>query len=78
MKTKMKMTKEWARIYKAQCNEEIYMTKYNFAKAVRAVVPGAPDNVLEGLAIYDPEARRVIRYFERKRRYYERLLRHPQ
>jgi hypothetical protein len=69
--------KEWAQIHKEFAQDEIDTAKYNFAKRVRAVVPDAPDKALEALAIYDPEAGRVIRYWKAQRRHYERLLRRP-
>jgi hypothetical protein len=71
---KTKRTKESARLFRAHCNEMIYTTQYDFAKRVRAVVPGAPDKILEALAIYDPEAGRVIRFWQRKRNHCDRIL----
>jgi hypothetical protein len=71
---KQKRTKESARLFRAQCNDMIATVKYDFAKRVRYIVPGAPDKMLEALAIYDPESRRVIRYWQRKRNHFERIL----
>ncbi|MBU4366933.1 MAG: hypothetical protein L6437_15715 [Kiritimatiellae bacterium] len=70
-------TKAELRECRRQCLDEIYMAKYEFAKTLRYVLPGAPAKTLEAMAALAPDVAKEIRHWERKRRHYGRLLMKP-
>lgn len=73
-KGKNMITKAEIRESRRQCLDEIYMAKYEFAKTLRYVLPGAPAKTLEAMAALAPDVAKVIRYWTRKLRRYDRLL----
>ena len=68
------MTKIEIRECRRYCLDEIYMAKYEYAKTLRHVLPGAPAKTLEAMAALAPDVAKVIRYWTRKLHRYDRLL----